>query len=151
MGEVKRYRAAMCDCGDTRDPEGPVDDGDWVRYTDYVALEQRLSDVTACNEALKGKLETAQQEARDAKAGWDSCIADLRKAAEICRESEAQAKQMYSPGTVVKNRSTPQGQEFWNHVEAVAEQVREQASQAFPIDRTDDWEARQDAKKQSER
>lgn len=26
----------------------------------------------------------------EAKAGWDSCIADLRKAAEICRETEAE-------------------------------------------------------------
>lgn len=42
----QRYRAATCDCGDTREPE-PAADGAWVRYVDYAQLQQQLAQESA--------------------------------------------------------------------------------------------------------
>lgn len=38
---------------------------------------------------LHAEIATLRTQLEKVKAGWDSCIADLRKAAEICREAEA--------------------------------------------------------------
>jgi hypothetical protein len=42
MMSVQRYRPATCYCGDTREPEGPVPDGGWVRYEDYAGLQAEV-------------------------------------------------------------------------------------------------------------
>ena len=67
------------------------------KTTPVEQLKQRISDLEAQlrDEALAFKhaneiVEKLEAQLREAKDGWDSCIVDLRKAAEICREAEAQ-------------------------------------------------------------
>ena len=48
------------------------------------------SERTPTRQELIERLSIAEAQLAEAKAGWDSCIADLREAAEICRETEAQ-------------------------------------------------------------
>ena len=93
----------------------PQKDGDWVKFADHLAgvqaLEQerdssqtQLATPTKFEELMKdeefrricaaesakGDIEQLRAQLAETKAGWGSSIADLRKAAEICRGVEAE-------------------------------------------------------------
>lgn len=67
----------------------------WEAALTDAAKDARIATEEAHNEDCPNKalLDSTTASLDAAKRGWDSCIADLRKAAEICREVEAQVRQ----------------------------------------------------------
>lgn len=96
MSDIKRYRPATCDCGDTREPEGPVEDGEWVKFEDHeTVLVERIQNalreaaIATCKLCAGGnkfvEVDPLQYYARkNEPCGWFHRFSDTKEIATSC-------------------------------------------------------------------
>ena len=118
---------------------------------------QQLSNLQAEKIYIE-RIATAEALVTECKTGWDSAISDLREAAEICRKAEARVMELEtheSPCAKVTALKAEK-ERLKTTIKAVVQWLEKNQLDVFKrglwdavlfIDRTDDYEERQDAQR----